>query len=176
MNNNIMKYIVSLFSLLSLASCSAAYLTLDTVQEFDINKYMGKWYEISRLPNTFEEGLEENTATYRIDDDGTIIVINEGRLINDKTKIKQAKGKAWAPDPKEPGKLKVSFFWPFSGDYWVLKVDKDYTYALVGGPTGEYLWIISRERDIDPVILEELRNYAGKLGFPVKNMISGLAN
>ncbi len=171
-----MKYFVSLFFLLTLASCSAAYLTLDTVEEFDINKYMGKWYEIARLPNSFEEGLEENTAFYRIGEDGNIIVINEGRLIENKTRIKQAKGKAWTPDPKAPGKLKISFFWPFSGDYWVLKVDKDYSYALVGGPSGDYLWILSRDRKLDPKILEELKDYAGKLGFPVKNMISGLAN
>jgi len=171
-----MKYLVSIISLLTVASCSTAYLAMDTVVEFDINKYMGKWYEIERLPNTFEEGLEENVANYRLGEDGNVIVINEGRLINDKTRIKQAKGKAWVPDRKEPGKLKVSFFWPFAGDYWVLKVDKDYTYALVGDPTGEFLWILARERDVDPVIIQELKDFAGKLGFPVKNMISGLAN
>lgn len=170
------KYLTSLFSLLTVASCSTSYLVLDTEEEFDINKYMGKWYEIARLPNSFEEGLEENTAFYRLGEDGNVTVTNEGRLIENKTKIKQAKGKAWVPDPKQPGKLKVSFFWPFSGDYWVLKVDKDYTYALVGDPTGEYLWILARERDIDPKIIQELKDYAGKLGFPVENMISGLAN
>jgi len=170
------KYLTSLFSLLTVASCSTSYLALDTEEEFDINKYMGKWYEIARLPNSFEEGLEENTAFYRLGEDGNVTVTNEGRLIENKTKIKQAKGKAWVPDSKQPGKLKVSFFWPFSGDYWVLKVDKDYTYALVGDPTGEYLWILARERDIDPKIIQELKDYAGKLGFPVENMISGLAN
>ena len=171
-----MKYLAGFVSFLMAFSCSAAYLALDTVEEFDINKYMGKWYEIERLPNSFEEGLEEITASYRIGDNGNIIVTNEGRLIADKTRIKQAKGKAWVPDPKEPGKLKVSFFWPFSGDYWVLKVDKDYSYALVGDPTGEFLWILSRERDLDQNIIQELKDYAGKLGFPVKNMIPGQAN
>lgn len=170
-----MKYLASLISLLFLTSCSTAYLALDTVVEFDINKYMGKWYEIERIPNAFEKGLEENTAFYSLAEDGNVIVINEGRLIDDKTKIKQVKGKAWVPDSKEPGKLKVSFFWPFSGDYWILKVDKDYTYALVGGPTGEFLWILARERDIDREIIQELKDFAGKLGFPVKDMISGLA-
>ncbi|MFA6334466.1 MAG: lipocalin family protein [Bacteroidales bacterium] len=170
------KYLASLFSLLTLTSCSTSYIALDTAEEFDISKYMGKWYEIERLPNSFEEGLEENRATYSIGEDGNVIVINEGTVIADKSKIKQVKGKAWVPDPKQPGKLKVSFFWPFSGDYWVLKVDKDYTYALVGVPSGEYLWILARERNIDPEIVKGLKDYAGKLGFPVKKMISSLAD
>jgi apolipoprotein D and lipocalin family protein len=171
-----MKYLASIISLLTVASCSTTYLVTDTADQFDLGRYMGKWYEIERLPNSFEEGLEESTARYIMGDDGVVTVINEGRLIADKTKIKQAKGKAWVPDPKQPGKLKVSFFWPFAGDYWILKIDKDYTYVLVGEPTGEYLWILSRDRNLDPAIVQSLKDYAGKLGFPVKNMISSLAN
>lgn len=170
------KYLASIISVLTLSSCSTSFIALDPVEEFDINKYLGKWYEIERLPNSFEEGLEENSATYTMGEDGYIVVINEGRVIDDISRIKQVKGKAWIPDPRQPGKLKVSFFWPFSGDYWVLKVDKDYTYALVGGPTGEYLWILSREKNLDPAIVVELKDFAGKLGFPVKKMVSSLAD
>jgi len=170
-----MRYLISALAALFAVSCSSAYLALDTATEFEIEKYMGKWYEIYRLPNKFEEGLEDITAKYELTDDGKVIVTNEGRLIDDKSRIKQAKGRAWIPDPKEPSKLKVSFFWPFSGDYWVLRVDKEYSYALVGDPSGKYLWILSRERVLDPKIVLELKEYASNLGFPVENMISGQA-
>jgi apolipoprotein D and lipocalin family protein len=168
-----MRYLISGFALLFLWSCSTAYLALDSVQEFDIEKYMGKWYEICRLPNKFEEGLTEITANYELIDDGTVMVTNEGRLKEDKSRVKQAKGKAWMPDPKEPSKLKVSFFWPFAGDYWVLKIDSEYNYALIGDPSGKYLWILARENRLDPKIVEELKLYASNLGFSVENMISG---
>lgn len=168
-----MRYILSFVSVVVIWSCSPSYLILSPVEDFDIERYMGKWYEIERLPNKFEEGLEDITAMYILRDDGYITVINEGRLVEDKSRVKQAKGKAWAPNPREPSKLKVSFVWPFSGDYWVLRVDPDYNYALVGDPTGKYLWILSRERKLDPEIVLELKNYASILGFSVENMISG---
>ncbi len=168
-----MKKIISgLFTLIAV-SCSPAYLAVDSVEEFDIEKYMGKWYEIYRLPNSFEEGLEDITARYELMDDGKVLVTNEGRVKSDNSRIKQAKGKAWIPDPKKPSKLKVSFFWPFAGDYWVLKIDADYNNALVGDPSGKYLWILSRERRPDPAIINELKEYASDLGFKVENLISG---
>ena len=168
-----MRFLISGIVVLFIFSCSPVYLALEPVQEFDIEKYMGKWYEIYRLPNKFEEGLEDITAHYELTDDGRVIVTNEGRLIEDKSRVKQAKGRAWIPNPKEPSKLKVSFFWPFSGDYWVLKVDPEYSYALVGEPSGKFLWILSRERRLDHKIVEELMIYASTLGFPVEDMISG---
>lgn len=170
-----MRFLYTALTLLLASSCSTAYLALDSADEFDLQRYMGKWYEISRLPNKFEEGLEDITAFYELTESGKVTVINEGRLIADKSRIKQAKGRAWVPDPAEPSKLKVSFFWPFAGDYWVLKVDKDYTYALVGDPSGKYLWILARDPRIDPKIVAALKEYAYTLGFPVENMISGLA-
>ncbi|MDP3451760.1 MAG: lipocalin family protein [Bacteroidales bacterium] len=168
-----MKQLISGLFTLFAVSCSTAYLALDSAEEFDLEKYMGKWYEIYRLPNKFEEGLEDITAHYELTDDGRVIVTNEGRVIEDRSRIKQAKGKAWVPDPKEPSKLKVSFFWPFSGDYWILKIDPEYTHALVGDPGGKFLWILSRERKPDPEIVEQLKAYASTLGFDVEKMISG---
>ena len=169
------KVLLFLFPFLAV-SCATTYNTIGTVDNFDINRYLGKWYEIERLPNSFEEGLKEITARYSLDDDRNIIVINEGRLIEDKCKIKQAKGVAWIPDPRTPSKLKVSFFWPFSADYWVLAIDEDYKYALVGGPTKKYLWILSRDRDLNPKVIASLKEYAASLGFLVENMVSGLAD
>lgn len=170
------KYLIMLASSVFGISCSATYHAMETVEEFDISRYMGKWYEISRLPNKFEEGLENNTAFYEKNENGDVIVINQGRVVEDKTRFKQVKGKAWVPDAKEPAKLRVSFFWPFAGDYWVLRVDKDYTYALIGDPSGKYLWILAREKSLDQKIINELKAYASSLGFPVENMVSGVSD
>ncbi|MCK9305472.1 MAG: lipocalin family protein [Bacteroidales bacterium] len=167
-------YLLFVLSLI-LSSCSAGYLALDPVGEFETGKYMGKWYEISRLPNDYQQGLEENTQFYSFDDDGNISLVLEGRVIEDKSKIKQGRIRAWIPDSREPGKLKVSYNWPFSFDLWILRVDKDYSYALIGEPSGEALWIISRERGLDSSIVKELKEYAKKLGFPVEYMISSLS-
>lgn len=169
------KYLSLLLSFLGI-SCSAPHLVLETQESFDLKSYMGKWYEIARLPNSFEEGLEENTAFYELREDGNVTVINQGRLIDNKNRFKEVKGKAWVPDPKEPSKLKVSFFWPFAGDYWVLSVDKDYTIALVGDPSREYLWILARERRPDPKAVSDLKAYASSLGYAVENMISSLSD
>lgn len=168
-----MKFVLTGVATLLLWSCSTVYLALEPIEEFNIERYMGKWYEIYRLPNKFEDGLEDITANYELTSDGNVIVTNEGRLVQDKSRLKQAKGKAWIPNPKEPSKLKVSFFWPFSGDYWVLKIDPEYSYALVGDPSGKYLWILSRDRRLDPKIVAELKMYASSLGFSVENMIGG---
>ena len=167
-----MKFVLPSIVTLIIFSCSTIYLALEPVEEFDIERYMGKWYEIYRLPNKFEEGLEDITANYELKEDGNIIVTNEGRLVEDNSRLKQAKGKAWIPNSSEPSKLKVSFFWPFSGDYWVLKIDPEYSYALVGDPSGKYLWILSRERRLDPKIVADHKMYASSLGFPVENIIS----
>lgn len=164
--------LILLFSCLSI-SCSSIYLALEPVEEFDLERYMGKWYELYRLPNSFEEGLEEITAHYQLDEEGKIVVTNEGRVTDDKSRIKQAKGRAWIPNPKEPSKWKISFYWPISRDFWVLRVDPDYSYALVGDPSGKYLWILSREPSLDPKILSDLKIYASSLGFAVENLIGG---
>ncbi len=169
------RYISLILSLFGL-SCSTTHIALESEETFDLKRYMGKWYEIARLPNKFEEGLEENTAFYELREDGDVTVINQGRVIANKSRYKEVKGRAWVPDPNEPSKLKVSFFWPFSGDYWVLRVDKDYTIALVGDPSREYLWILARDRRPDPKAVSELKIYASSLGYAVENMISGLAD
>jgi apolipoprotein D and lipocalin family protein len=171
-----MKKYLSLFLSFLGFSCAAPHIALESQESFDIKKYMGKWYEIARLPNSFEEGLEENTAFYELRENGDVTVINQGRVVADKSRYKEVKGRAWIPDANEPSKLKVSFFWPFAGDYWVLRVDRDYSIALVGDPSREYLWILARERDPDPKVVSELKAYASSLGYAVENMVSGLAD
>lgn len=128
--------------------------TIDTstVKELDLNRYMGIWYEIARYPHSFEKNLEGVTATYAIKENGMISVLNQGYKGGLEGKHKIAKGKAKRPDENEPGKLKVSFFLWFYGDYYVLDLDKDYQWALIGSSSDNYLWILSRT----PVISDEL--------------------
>ncbi|NMC39668.1 MAG: hypothetical protein GYA43_00620 [Bacteroidales bacterium] len=141
------------------------------VREVDLKRYAGTWYEIARLPNTFEKGLRCITATYELREDGRITVINRGHKISDPSKISTARGVAWLPDKKVTSKLKVQFFWPFSGDYWIIDLDKDYRYVLVGDPSFRYLWILARDKKIDEAIIKKLLDKAVENGFDVKPVI-----
>ncbi len=143
---------------------------LETVDHVDLNKYRGKWYEIARLPNSFEKGLVCVTANYSIKDNGKIEVLNRGHKESDKSKIKQSKGTAWVPDTDEPGRLKVSFFWPFAGDYYIMALDDGYDHALVGSPSRKYLWILARHKKLPDNITSELLALAASSGFDVDKL------
>lgn len=156
---------------MSFFSCKTKYPKLETVKELDINKYLGTWYEIARLPNSFEIGLECVTANYSLLENGKIQVLNKGYLIEDNSKFKTAKGKAYIPDKNEPAKLKVTFFWPFYGDYWVLALDENYQYAMVGDESRKYLWILARKNSIDNEIYLKLIKEAKSKSFDVEKMI-----
>lgn len=120
---------------------------LETVKQVNIQKYKGTWYEIARFEHFFEKGCKNVTATYELRDDGKIKVINRCTDI-ESNKKKEATGVAYAVDDTN-SKLKVSFFRPFYGDYWIIDLEKDYKYALVGSPDRKYLWILSRTKTID---------------------------
>jgi apolipoprotein D and lipocalin family protein len=125
---------------------------LQTVPQVDLNRYIGKWYEIASFPQWFQKGCVASSATYTLRKDGDVDVLNECR---DKTldgKVRTAKGKAWIVDSSSNAKLKVRFFWPFSGDYWIIDLDANYQYAVVGHPKRNYLWILSRSPQMDPEI------------------------
>lgn len=141
------------------------------VNSVDLNRYKGKWYEIARLPNWFERKLKCTTAEYVLRGDGRIDVINSGRLLSDRGKKDVAKGLAWVPDKNEPAKLKVRFFWPFTGNYWIMHLDMDYTYVMIGEPSFKYLWILSREKKMDESIYNMLLSEAISNGYDVKDII-----
>lgn len=153
----------------SFLSCKS-YKELPTVEKVDLKKYVGQWYEIARLPNKFEKGLACVTANYNIDKAGKIAIINKGFLpkIN---KFKSAKGTAWVPNSRYPGRLKVTFFWPFSGDYYIIALDDDYQNALVGDPSRDYLWILSRNKNIEIDTYTKFLVIAQSNGFEVNNLI-----
>jgi apolipoprotein D and lipocalin family protein len=148
-----------------------AFNDLPTVTNIDLPRYTGIWFEIARLPNRFEKGLKCITASYGIKGNGKIEVVNAGNLINNPKKVKQSTGKAWVPDNKFPGRLKVQFFWPFSGDYYIIELDPDYRYALIGEPGRKYLWILSRTRELDEPVYQHLLDKATSLGFDTSLMI-----
>lgn len=166
---------VSLISALGLAcfmisGCSSDE-PLPTVDTLDLHKYAGTWYEIARLPNSFEKGLQCVTANYTVKDNGKVRVLNSGRKEPSLEKVKNAKGKAYVPDPSYPARLKVTFFWPFAGDYYVIALDEDYTHALVGSPSREYLWILSRTKTLGQKKTDRLLEIASAQGFDVEQMV-----
>jgi lipocalin len=165
-----MKYSAFLLALI-LFRPALSQSGLSVVPSVDLKRYSGTWYEIARLPAFFEKNLKCVTATYTLRDDGKISVLNKGHKTDDPLKVSSSTGVAWIPDSKAPAKLKVQFFWPFSGNYWIMELDKDYNYVLVGDPSFKYLWILAREKTIDPLIYKMLLEHAVKAGFDVSPII-----
>ena len=141
---------------------------LEVVPHVELEKYLGKWYEIAHLPAKFQEGCDETTATYTLLKDGNISVLNTCKRNG---KVKTAKGKAKVVDEATGAKLKVTFFWPFYGDYWIIKLGMDYEYAVVGTPNLRYLWILSRTPRIDYKLFSELAEFAKSKGFDTNRLI-----
>jgi len=142
--------------------------TLEVVPYVELKRYLGKWYEIAHLPARFQEGCTNTTATYALSEDGNISVLNECIKSG---KVKQAKGKAKVIDKKTGAKLKVTFFWPFYGNYWIIDLGKDYDYAVVGTPNRGYLWILSRTPQMDDKLFSQLIESAKSKGFDVNRLI-----
>jgi apolipoprotein D and lipocalin family protein len=134
------------------------------VSGFDLNRYLGKWYEIARLPFSFEKDLVNVTATYSLRSDGKVKVVNEGYKKTKSGKHDVAEGKAKFAKSPDKGYLRVSFFWIFYGDYIIVELDPDYKYAMVAS-SHKYLWILSREPKMDNAILDKLVKKAQELGF-----------
>jgi apolipoprotein D and lipocalin family protein len=144
------------------------YNSLEVVPRVDLGKYLGKWYEIAHLPFRFEDGCTDITATYSLSKDGNVSVLNECLK---EGKLKRAKGKAKVVDKNTGAKLKVTFFWPFSADYWIIDLGKDYDYAVVGTPNRKYLWILYRTPKMDDKLFSQLIESAKSKGFDVNNLI-----
>jgi len=144
----------SVFSLLFSASCTSQ--TLETVSFVDLEKYQGKWYEIAAFPQRFQKGCHCTTATYSKSDKGYIIVENSCKKDSINGKESYIKGKAFIDPNTGNSKLKVQFFWPFKGKYWIIDLAEDYSYAVVGHPNREYLWILSRTPTLDKKTYEAI--------------------
>lgn len=141
----------------------------ETVQTVDVNRYMGLWYEIARYPVWFEKDCVAVTAEYTLLPNGKVRVLNSCRKKSFDGPGKIAKGKAWIADKKTNAKLKVSFFWPFRGDYWILELGPDYEYAIVGDPKRKTLWILARAPRISEELYAALLKKIEAMGFdPLK--------
>jgi lipocalin len=138
---------------------------LASVPNLDLERYLGTWYEIAKYPVSFEKGLVGVTAKYSMRDDGKVRVENAGYKGTFEGERKTAIGKAWVPDPEKPAELKVSFFWPFAAKYWVIAIDPEYRWSIVGEPGRRYLWILAREPVIDDALYGRLLERIRKLGY-----------
>jgi apolipoprotein D and lipocalin family protein len=144
---------------------------LAVVPEVDLPRYMGVWYEIARFPNRFQEGCVDSQATYALRKDGRVEVVNECVREEGGGKRSRAVGRAKVVDPETNAKLKVSFFWPFYGDYWIVDLGASYEYAVVSEPKRRYLWILSRNRELPA---EKLQGILAKLraaGFDTEKLL-----
>ncbi len=165
--------IPALFRALLLVAASPLVFAKDapppTVPKVDLVRYMGDWHEIARLPNPFQEQCLRTTAKYTLTGDGRFRVVNG--CLTPKGKWTKATGRARVVDLTTGSKLEVTFFWPFYGDYWVLDLDADYRWALVGTPDRKYLWVISRSERMEPELLERILGKALALGFELGRLI-----
>jgi apolipoprotein D and lipocalin family protein len=149
--------------------CGKKHPHLPTVKEVDIKKYSGSWYEIARFEHFFEKGCKNVIAKYELKKDGDIKVINSCTMIED-NEYKEATAVAYAADNTN-AKLKVSFFRPFYGDYWIIDLADDYSYAVVGTPSREYLWILARQKTLSQTTKDMIINKVNKLGFDANKFI-----
>lgn len=170
-----MKIFYQSISLLIFACCLTACVRapegIEPVIGFELDRYLGKWYEIARLDHSFERGLTNVTAEYSLREDGGVKVVNRG-FDPGKKVWDEAVGRAYFVETPGIGQLKVSFFWPFYGAYNIVALDKEeYQYSLVAGPDFSYLWILARKPVLDQTIIDSLVQKAGSLGFPVEEFI-----
>ena len=162
------KLLFMLFGILGfLWSCNKEE-NLVVVENFEVDKYIGKWYEIARFDSRFEKDLNQTTAEYSLGENGKIIVVNKGYNFK-KNKWESVQGKAKFAQTKNLGDLKVSFFGPFYAPYKILQLDNNYQYALVTSGK-DYLWILSREKTIPDNIKNQYLNYAKLLGYTIQNL------
>jgi apolipoprotein D and lipocalin family protein len=155
---------------LSFHLAGAASMEFTPVGGFELSKYLGTWYEIARMPVSFERDLVGVTATYGLRKDGKVSVLNQGHKKTLHGTIKTAHGKARFAGKTDIGHLKVSFFGPFYADYIVTVLDSNYQYAMVVGDSYKYLWILSRTPKLDAAILNGLLEKATELGFDAQEL------
>ncbi len=160
---------LSIFLAYAIFSCSNGVKTNNNaVKDFKIEKYLGKWYEIARYDHSFERGCENVSANYSLKENNKIKIVNKC-IKNDKEKIAKATG--YFLKSKDIAHLKVTFFWPFYGNYKVIYIDKNYENAIIDGGTYDYFWILSRNKNPDQRILEFLIKKAQIFGYKKEQMI-----
>ncbi len=172
--------ILSLLSLLLYARCHTTTTErlklppLRTVAYVQINRYLGTWYEIAHFPQSFQKDCTRTTANYSLRSDGEIDVLNQCRKGSKNGKESVAKGRARVVDKTTNAKLEVSFFRPFWGDYWILELGNEYEYAVVGHPSRDYLWILSRTPTMDEETFQRIIAGLQKQGYETDRLVRTL--
>ena len=152
------------------SACRTIPPGVQAVEGFNAERYLGTWYEVARFDFIFERGLNNTTAEYTRNPDGSIRVLNRGYSI-EKDRWKEAEGRAVFTGSTDTGRLKVSFFGPFYAAYNILALDDDYQYALVSGKNTKYLWILSRTPGIPDSVKDKYLSIARQAGFPVDDLL-----
>ena len=166
-----MKKLLLLISVLVLSGCLGMPRNVEPVKDFELERYLGKWYEIARLDHSFERGLTQVTAEYSLKADGGVKVINRGYSA-DTQQWKEAEGKAYFVNGDGEAYLKVSFFGPFYGSYVVFGLDQqDYQYAFISGPDTDYLWLLARTPTVSPEVIKQFVEMASARGFDTNSLI-----
>nr|WP_068544781.1 lipocalin family protein [Thalassotalea crassostreae] len=163
---------IMLFIMVSLITgCLGMPDKVEPIEDFELNQYLGKWYEVARLDHSFERGLSKVSAEYSIKQDGGVKVLNKGFSEAD-NEWQEAEGKAYFVNEDSQGYLKVSFFGPFYGSYVIFELEKEnYQYAFVSGPNTDYLWLLSRTPTVEPEILEKFIKLSKQRGFNTDELI-----
>lgn len=166
-----MRYFLFLLSSILLTGCLGTPQGVEPIDDFEVKRYLGKWYEIARLDHSFERGLSKVSAEYSLRQDGGIRVINRGVSKND-NEWKNAEGKAYFVNDNNQGHLKVSFFGPFYSSYVIFELDKTgYEYAFVSGYNNSYLWLLARKPKVDKTIIDHFISQSKELGFKTDGLI-----
>ncbi len=153
---------IVMFSCAGAAKSDSPLTVVDTV---NLKRYLGMWYEIASYPSWFQKGCTGSTAEYNLLSDGKIQVINRCHKDSLEGPLKVSKGKAEVVDTTTNAKLKIWFFWPFKGDYWIIDLNPDYQWAVVGEPSRKYLWILSRTPTMDGAIYQEILEKLPQKGY-----------
>ena len=165
-----MKKVVLIAMMVLLGGCLGMPQTVTPVNNFELDRYLGTWYEVARLDHSFERGLSQVSAEYRLKEDGGVQVINRGFNHKDQ-QWQEAQGKAYFVQSPSQGYLKVSFFGPFYGSYVVFELDPDYQYAFVSGPDTDYLWLLSRTPTVPDDVMERFVALSKEKGFDTTKLI-----
>ncbi len=169
--DNTMRFFVLFLPFIALMQCLGLPDSIQPVKNFNINKYLGRWFEIARLDHSFESGLDRVTAEYSLREDGGLRVLNKG-FSEAENKWKQAEGKAYFARGNDEGYLKVSFFGPFYGSYAVFDIDeKNYSYAFISGNTTSFLWLLSRSPDVSKELMDRFIKKSKEAGFDTDSLI-----
>lgn len=164
-------YLKRLYIVLLLFPIHNTAQTLATVNSVDLNRYAGKWYEIASFPQRFQKGCHCTTAEYTLTDKNYVVVKNSCRLDSITGKAITIQGKAFVKKRSGNAKLKVQFFWPFRGKYWIIDLSEEYSYAVVGHPNRKYLWILSRTSTMSDSLYDKITERLVLKGFDVTKLV-----